>query len=142
MVTIFRTFRFYSAVAALHVDLSWPADLDRLRYVLFVRIKTLKEAAYLEICRLDWAFKIFQQFKFAASAGVFIRAQVLFLADYSPLQISLSLDAGDGTADFSQEMIQLPPIACFQSQRLEKGGPIVALQGLQANLSSRYQILT
>ena len=53
-----------------------------------------------------------------------------------------TLDAGDGTADFSQEMIQLPPIACFQSQRLEKGGPIVALQGLQANLSSRYQILT
>lgn len=76
------------------------------------------------------------------SAGVFIRAQVLFLADYSPLQISLSLDAGHGTADFSQEMIQLPPIACFQSQRLEKGAPIVALQGLQANLSSRYQILT
>ena len=67
---------------------------------------------------------------------------MLFLADYSPLQISLSLDAGDGTADFSQEMIQLPPIACFQSQGLEKGGPIVALQGLQANLSSRYQILT
>lgn len=67
---------------------------------------------------------------------------MLFLADYSPLQICLSLDAGDGTADFSQEMIQLPPIACFQSQGLEKGAPIVALQGLQANLSSRYQILT
>ena len=33
----------------------------------------------------------------------------------------------------------MPPIACFQSQRLEKGAPIVALQGLQVN--SRYQIL-
>lgn len=57
-------------------------------------------------------------------------------------EVEATYDAGDGTADFSQEMIQLPPIACFQSQRLEKGGPIVALQGLQANLSSRYQILT
>lgn len=43
MVTIFCTFRFYSAVVALQVQLVRPTSIV-CAYVLIVHIKTLKEA--------------------------------------------------------------------------------------------------
>ena len=43
MVTIFCTFRFYSAVVALQVHLVRPTSIV-CAYVLIVHIKTLKEA--------------------------------------------------------------------------------------------------
>ena len=62
---------------------SCATDLDRLRLCINCPYKNSQRSygrprknAYLEICWLDSAFKIFQQFKYTGSAGVLIWVQV------------------------------------------------------------------
>ena len=76
MVTIFCTFRFYSAVVALQVHLVRPTSTVCPYKNSQRSYGRPRKNAYLEICWLDSAFKIFQQFKFTGSAGVLIWVQV------------------------------------------------------------------
>ena len=119
MVTIFRMFRFCSAVALgmwiLHdrpqstaLCFNCPHKNSQRSY------ERPRKNAYLEICRLTSAFK-FQIYRVCWSASVYMGPKCYFwLITVGDVQICLSLDQGifpfktasDGTADFSQKMMQ------------------------------------